>query len=239
MSEGHWFEPLAEHLGTAYLRYSFTQGTEQEVDFLVKALDLQIGQRVLDVGCGPGRHALALAARGFDVVGIDIAQRFIEIATERAPAGASVTFMRMDARDMPFRSEFDVAISLCQGAFGLVGPVDDLDVLRGMATALRPGGRLALSAFSSYFCVRHPIDTGRFDVATGVHHENTSIKDERGRDAAVELWTTCYTVRELTMLCDLAGLHVDDVWSVSPGDYGRAVPTVEEPELLVTATRPT
>jgi len=237
VTQGHWFEPLADHLGTAYLRYSFTQGTEQEVDFLVDALGLEIGQRVLDVGCGPGRHALALAARGYVVVGIDIARRFIEIATERTPAGSKATFMRMDARDMPFRSEFDAAISLCQGAFGLVGPGDDVDVLSGMANALRPAGRVAVSAFSSYFCVRHPIDTGRFDITTGVHHENTTIKDEQGRDAAAELWTTCYTVRELTMLCELAGLRVNDVWSVSPGNYDRAAPSVEEPELLVVATR--
>ena len=60
----HWFEPIADHLGAAYLRYSFTKGTVQEVDFLVDTLGLGRATRVLDVGCGPGRHAHELARRG-------------------------------------------------------------------------------------------------------------------------------------------------------------------------------
>ena len=150
---GHWFEGIADHLGTSYLRYSFTMGTENEVSFLVDELGLEPGMRVLDVGCGPGRHAYALAERGFEVHGVDIAQTFIDLARNGAPLGA--TFERLDARSLPFDAEFDAVISLCQGAFGLaggaaaVGPDPDGAVLEGMARALRPGGRIAVSAFSS------------------------------------------------------------------------------------------
>ena len=66
--EPHWFEPVADHLGSAYLRYSFTKGTAQEVAFLTDVLGLTPGTRVLDVGCGPGRHARAFAEAGCDVV---------------------------------------------------------------------------------------------------------------------------------------------------------------------------
>src|SRR5215208_6996247 len=93
---GHWFEPVAEHLGEAYLRYSFTKGTAQEVGFLVDALALEPGQLVLDVGCGPGRHAHALAEQGIRVHGVDISHRFVELAQRDAPPGA--TFERADAR---------------------------------------------------------------------------------------------------------------------------------------------
>ena len=116
---GHWFEEVAEHLGAAYLRYSFTYGTVSEVDALVDALGLVPGQRILDVGCGPGRHAHELARRGLEVVGIDISESFVALAREGAPGGAS--FVHGDARTMEFDAEFDAALSLCQGAFGLAG----------------------------------------------------------------------------------------------------------------------
>ena len=238
--EGHWFEPVADHLGAAYLRYSFTRGTAQEVEFLVGALGLQPGQRVLDVGCGPGRHAYALAERGMEVVGVDVSQRFVDIAGAGAPPGAS--FLRADARDMRFDAEFDAAISLCQGAFGLAGgPAAPLDadgaVLAGIARALRPGGIVAVSGFSAYFQVRWLEDTDSFDADAGVNHEHTEVRDERGVAAPAELWTTCFTPRELRLLAVRAGLAVHAIWSVTPGAYAADPPTIDSPEFLLVAAR--
>lgn len=241
----HWFEDLADHLGAAYLRYSFTKGTEQEVAFLVDELGLEPGMRVLDVGCGPGRHAHALGRRGIAVHGVDISERFVALARHEAPEG--VTFERLDARHLAFDGAFDAAISLCQGAFGLAagGPAGlaatdpDAVVLDGIARALRPGGRCAVSAFSAYFQVRHLDAMGStFDATAGVNHERTTIKDEAGADAQVDLWTTCFTPRELRLLAARAGLVADAIWSVTPGGYERGVPTVETEEFLLVARRP-
>ena len=232
----HWFEPLADHLGPAYLRYSFTKGTEQEVDFLVGTLGLEPGMRVLDVGCGPGRHALALARRGISCHGIDVSHRFVELAAADSPAGA--TFERLDARRLAFDGEFDAAVSLCQGAFGLLSSDDDtLAVLGGMARAVRRGGRLAVSAFSAYHSVRYQTDVD-FDAATGVAHEHTELRDEAGRAVPAELWTTCFTPRELRLLAAATGLGVDAVWSVEPGAYAASPPSVETAEFLLLAHRP-
>jgi SAM-dependent methyltransferase len=234
VGEDHWFEPVAAHLGRAYLRYSFTKGTRQEVDFLVEALGLVPGDRVLDVGCGPGRHAHELARRGIAVHGIDISRRFIDLARQDAPPGAS--FGRCDARHLPFEAEFDAAVSLCQGAFGLLtGPGEDAAVLAGMGRALKTGGRLALTAFNAYFQVRY--GEGRLDAATGINHERTEVRDEAGVPKAVDLWTHCFTPTELTTLVEAAGVRLDAIWSVEPGAYSRAAPTTESPEFLVVATK--
>ncbi|MGI9053168.1 MAG: class I SAM-dependent methyltransferase [Ilumatobacteraceae bacterium] len=207
----------------------------QEVEHVVAALGLRPGERVLDVGCGPGRHAHDLARRGIVVHGVDISQPFVDLALADAPPG--VTFERLDARTLPFDAEFDAAICLCQGAFGLMTAAgDDATVLAGIARALRPGGRLALSAFNAYFAVKHHTDAD-FDADLGIAHERTEVRDPQGVAMAVDLWSGCYTPRELRLLLSANGFEVDRISSVEPGVYGDAAPTTESPEYLVLARR--
>jgi SAM-dependent methyltransferase len=228
----------------AYLRYSFTMGTIAEVDFIVDLLGLVPGQRILDVGCGPGRHSHELARRGLSVVGLDLSPEFIEIAQHGAPPTAR--FVVGDARSLDFVSEFEAVISLCQGAFGLnrtpstavSGPDPDEAVLEGMRRALRPTGGLVLSVFSAYFQVRYLEDADRFDAGFGLNEEQTTVRDETGEELDGPLYTTCFTPRELRLMVAGAGLEVVDIFSVTPGDYSAHPPDIDRPEYLVHAIRP-
>lgn len=246
----HWFEPVADHLGEAYLRYSFTRGTVGEVDALLTHSGIGPGARVLDVGCGPGRHALELASRGYEVVGVDISATFVALAeTAAARRGLTgATFAVADARSLSFWQEFDLVISLCQGAFGLTGgpaagsPVGfelDEPVLAGMAAAAKPGGTVIVSAFSAYFQMRFAEDDRTrietFDAALGVNEEETVIRSPGGEERPTRLWTTCYTPRELRLLARIVGLTPIDVHGVTPGRYGAAPPTTDCPEFLLVA----
>lgn len=235
MGSSHFFEPLAEHAGAAYLRYSFTKGTAQEVDFLVETLGLAPGMQVLDVGCGPGRHAHELGRRGIEVIGLDIAERFVRLATDEGVA--HTRFVRGDALRLPFAGAFDAAISLCQGGFGLVLGADG-DVLTEMAQAVKPGGLVCVSAFSAYFAVRYLEDSDDFDAGRGVNHERATVKNDAGEEADFDLWTTCFTPRELRLLAERAGLAVRDLWAVTPGKYGPNRPDLDHPEFLLVAQRP-
>jgi SAM-dependent methyltransferase len=251
MSVGHggrepgWFNPIAEHLGKAYWArdtgrvMAFTKGTEQEVTFLVDALGLQVGERVLDVGCGPGRHSLALARRGLDVVGVDLSPDFVALACDAAAAeGLSARFELVDVRELAFEAEFDAAICLCQGGFGLLGGRDEPAVLARIARAVRPGGRLALTAFSAAFALRHLEDGESFDPATGVLHERMTVRGPDGDAREFDGWTTCFTARELELLAEKAGLVVEGVHGVTPGRYRPEPVTLDDPEVLLLARRP-
>ena len=245
----HWFTKMADHMGPAYLRYSFTKGTDQEVDALVSMLGISPGQRVLDVGCGPGRHSLALAERGFDVVGVDISERFVDLANDVATTNnLNARFQTADARDLRMDGEFDAVISLCQGAFGLAGgegadhqlPLWELDepILAGIKSALKPGGTCAVSAFSAYFQVRYLEDGDSFDAVNGVNHEATEVRNEAGMTQPADLWTTCFTPRELRLLARTVGLVPKHVYGVTPGDYGPRPPELDRPEFLLVAAHP-
>jgi SAM-dependent methyltransferase len=242
----HWFEPLADHVGAAYERYSFTKGTAQEVAFLLEALDLRPGRRLLDLGCATGRHSRAFAEHGLAPIGLDVAAGFLTVAAAAAP---DVTFVRGDARRLPLAdASVDAAISLCQGGFGLTGgPAadavapgvePDLVVLDELRRVLRPGGRLALTAFSSYFAVRDLGEEESFDADAGVLHERTVVHDTEGRPADQDLWTTCYTPRELRLLLARAGFRLDHLWAATPGRYTTDPPSIDTPEHLAVASVP-
>jgi SAM-dependent methyltransferase len=232
-----FFDKVGDTLGEAYLRYSFTKGTKQEVEFLLDLLALPKGARVLDVGCGPGRHAVELARAGLEVVGVDVSRRFLEIAAQRCrEAGVSASFFEVDARQMPFDDEFDAVISLCQGGFGLMGGDDDV-VLRRIAEALKNRGRAIVTAFSAVYEPTWRQDAV-FDVDAGVVYERMTVKDESGVDHEFDAWTSVYTPRELRLLALGVGLVPETIWSVEPGAYARNKPDVEHPEFMLVATKP-
>lgn len=234
---GPYFEEVAERLGSAYLRYDFTKGSAQEVTFLVELLDLPPEARLLDVGCGPGRHAVPLAEAGYAVVGIDVSRPFLDLAAEAARrAGVGAGFFQVDARQMPFDDEFDAVVSICQGAFGLMGK-DDALILRRMREAVKPGGRVIVTAFSAYHAARYQTDA-HLDAEEGIVHEDTTVRDPTGAEHPVEVWTSVYTPRELRLLAIGVGLIPEHVWSVSPGDFARRRPDVDHHEFMLVARRP-
>lgn len=238
----HWFEPIADHLSDAYLRYSFTYGTENEVSCLYDLLGLSPGDRLLDVGCGPGRHSHLFAEREIDVLGLDISNEFIKLANKE---NSKANFLRQDVREMDFEEEFDAVVSMCQGGFGLLcepessidDPDTDLKALENMARALKPGGKLALSAFSAYFQIQYLGDNDNFDALTGVNRENTEIMNREGEKKEAVTWTTCFTPRELRLMSEKVGLLVKNIWSVTPIDYKLLPCDIKNPEFLILAEK--
>jgi SAM-dependent methyltransferase len=152
--EAQWF---ASWFDSVHYRRLYSHRDEAEaarfVDALVARLKPRAGASMLDLGCGTGRHAQQLAVRGFRVTGLDLAAGSIEAA--KRYEGPTLRFRRHDMR-VPFgRRAYDYVFSF----FTSFGYFDDPDehaaVVRNIARALRPGGRVVLDYLNARYVDRH------------------------------------------------------------------------------------
>lgn len=122
---------------------AWTDRTEQEVDRALKMLRPQGGERILDLACGSGHHALELARRGFSVVGADISVDLIEIArSEAGGQDVDASFVEGDLRELDFDAEFDIVLNLNDGAVGYFeSDEENHRTFEVITRALKPGGQ--------------------------------------------------------------------------------------------------
>jgi SAM-dependent methyltransferase len=136
--ETNFFEP-----GSPFLKHPqlTPERTAREIDFILSVLPLETGQRILDIGCGFGRHSNELARRGFDVLGVDPSAAMIAAARENAAAvGLAPEFRQQRGEDLQVENEFKVALCLFTTLGQVTGQVDNLSLLGNAYRALQPGG---------------------------------------------------------------------------------------------------
>lgn len=223
----------------------FTQATETEVAFLIEELALPKGAAILDMGCGTGRHSVALAQHGFAVTGVDLSEHMLVKAREKAAAaGTRATFIQCDATTFTSEPVFDAAIGLCEGAMGLLGqgddPIDrDLAVLRNIHGALKPGGRLIINALNTFRVARmkgQDPEADSFDVMSQTTVNTMTFETPEG-PVDVPCRERMYTPTEFTLMLRTADFTVEHLWGGTAGNWRRGPMDIDEYELMAVARK--
>jgi D-alanine-D-alanine ligase len=200
--------------------------TRKETDFIVGALQLEKGSRVLDLGCGVGRHSLELARRGFPhVTGLDFSRPSLDRAIGQAEReGLPVRFIEGDMRRIPFEGELDAAFSFFTSFGYFDDPKEDERTIASVARALKEGGRFLLEVANRDYIVRHfqprgwtehdgefVLEDRALDLDTSIIHGEWVFVTRNGpvkHEARIRL----YSLHELVGLLGRNGLHFKEAW---------------------------
>jgi SAM-dependent methyltransferase len=240
------WEQFFDRFADRYDQESFTQNTDAEVAFIIEHTAPPAGGAILDMGCGTGRHSVALAQRGYQVTGVDLSRGMLAVAAERArAAGAAVEWVHANAADFVRPDAFDTVICLCEGAMCLLTDEDDplerdMVILRNIRQSLRPGGTLILNVLSASRVIRaandEAVGSGKFDPMnlTELSDVVQYLPDDPGVRRLRERY---YTAPEIRRMVLGAGLTIRGVYGGTAGNWGLRPIELDEYELMVLAER--
>lgn len=250
-----WYESLFDNYAMKYDQECFVQGTVGECDFIEDEIGRDRATRILDIGCGTGRHAIELARRGYHVTGIDLSDSQLARAKEKSlQQNVLVDFRKLDARDLPFYSEFDLAIMICEGAFSLM-ETDEMNyqILLCATRALKAKGKLIFTTLNGLFPLYHSVkdflEAGAkeegaktsdlsFDLMTFREHGTIIVEDDLGNTKELKSNERHYIPPEITWLLKSLGYSSIDIFGAKLGAFSRNDPlTPDDFEMLVVAER--
>ena len=214
-----WYKELFEEMGIEYEDYPFTKNTDNEVKWMIKEYLINPEMKILDVGCGTGRHAINLATKGYkDITAIDLSPGLIRAAKEFAKGkNVQVDFRVCDARELPFENEFDVAICLCEGAFGLLeNDTENYKVLRAVHKSLKMFGVFILTTLNLF-------RDDKFDLMTCRVESEEEITRKDGQKKIIKCSDRSYSFPELKWVLEQHGFEVilgANPFSKEPIKYG-------------------
>ena len=120
------------------------QAAPGEIERVVALLGVEPGAPLLDLCCGPGRHSLELARRGFRVTGVDRTGAFLDIARREGGDDLAVEFVQADMREFRRPGAFAGVVNLYSSFGYFEDPADDRRALDNILRSLQPGGRAVL-----------------------------------------------------------------------------------------------
>jgi 2-polyprenyl-3-methyl-5-hydroxy-6-metoxy-1,4-benzoquinol methylase len=250
-----WYELLFENYAHKYDKEPFVQGTAGECDFIESEISGDKSLKIIDIGCGTGRHTIELTKRGYNVTGVDLSEDQIKRAREKAgEAGVTIDFQIQDARSFPFSGEFDLSIMLCEGGFSLMKTDEmNFEILKSAAKALKSKGKFIFTTLNGLFPLFHSVKEfyesqqkeGQsqckdcsFDLMTFRDHNTAVIEDDSGNKRELKCNERYYVPSEITWLLKSIGFNKIDIFGAKLGAFSRNDKlTTEDFEMLVIAEK--
>lgn len=235
-----WTNKTMSEVSIKHIDNIFLSKTSQQIDFIIKEMLLKDSNKILDLGCGAGRHAISLAKEGLDVTGVDISEFMLIEAEKRAKvARAQINFIQADLAELSKlnlrKNSFDGAICLNESGIGVLGSLkNELNFYKEVYGLLKDESKLVITCFNGLRRYLKSKDTNpKFDFLKGEFKWSAEVSEGN----TLEETQRMYIPSELTMLLNLAGFRDIKICSCRDGVFTKANLGIEDIEMLVIANK--
>lgn len=204
--------------------------TKKEVDFIIKSLKLRKKDKILDLGCGHGRHAIALAKKGFKITGVDYSSYSLNLAKKLIKnKRLKLKLFKKDMRKIDFKEKFDVVLNIFT-SFGYFSDKDNERVIKNISWALKKKGRFFIDLMNLYYILRNYKEKDwqegknwkmlierRFDPLTSRNYDYRTIF-MKNKTKKLDDFLRFYSFNELKELLNKYGLRFKKVFGSFEGD---------------------
>lgn len=220
---------------------SLSSRTEGEIKFILGAIKPKKGQKVIDLGCGYGRHSIGLAKHNLDLTAVDYSAYLLKIGAKIAKERNSrVRFVRQDLRKLKTDKKYDVALSMFS-SFGYFPHKENLNFLQKVYSLLKPGGKFLLDVMNAQMLFHEIRESGSLKDSTYVRVRTYSEKTAKYTDTdtyyldtqlvyllrkrkigkQVDYWNYYmfhYTAKQLRKYLESIGFEMIDIWGGYSGE---------------------
>lgn len=249
-----WYQILFENSAKNYDNERFVKGTIGECDFIENELAFNSAAKIIDVGCGTGRHAIELTKRGYSVTGIDLSSSQIQRAKEKAESeNLEIQFLVGDARLIPFEDEFEMAIMMCEGGFPLMETDEEnFEILKSVSQSIKSNGKIIFTTLNGLFPIFNSTNeftkdkekentqfhNNNFDLMTFRDHFEIEFEDDAGNKKQVKGNQRFYIPSEINWLLKSLGYQKIEIFGAKLGQFSREDKlTTKDFEMLVIANK--
>lgn len=255
-----WWEDGAGFFGRKYIEgddsfegflstpQTLSTRTQHEVDGIIQLLSLEPGDSVLDCPCGYGRHSIALAKRGFHVLGSDINHEMLAVAHQNADGTGNLSFACENMLHLEYQESWNAVINMFL-AFGFFEEESDNNqVLQNFHNALIPGGRFLLHTDVNVPRIvkgtyklneqRHLRSGRTLEIIESYDPERKRLNGEwilidsdGNRDGLPPYSCRIYTAPEITELCKATGFEKVEIF----GGWNGEELSADSEEMIVVA----
>jgi SAM-dependent methyltransferase len=173
MNNKEWYQTW---FGNDYLTVYAHRGDHEArkvINLILNYVCLEPQNRILDLCCGQGRHALYLADLGYQVFGVDLSRTLLEIAKFRQTKNQPAYFIQADMRYLPIRNRFDLLLNLFTSFGYFETDRENEEVFNQFYQALKPGGNFVFDYLNKSYVISHLVPYHKEQI------EDVQVKQER------------------------------------------------------------